>query len=356
MPQVLHNNAKLTIPQRIMIKESNKPIRQLAEELGVSVPTILKWKHREAPHDRKSGPKVIRSSFEVWQEEVILEVRRRLELPLDDLLEVTRRYIKPDCTRSSLERLLRRRKMPSIRELRKKRESSGEHNEFKVYEPGFVHMDVKYLPKIDKERMYLFVAIDRATRSVFYARYDHKDEFSAEDFVRQALDFFPFKINKLLTDNGKEFLNDIFETVVKANEIEHRRIRPYRPQTNGMVERFNRRISEVITDNKVNNHNELWEILVWYLVDYNFRSPQRVLEGMTPYEKMLEWYTKKREIFWIDPREHFRNLINKFVSPNTDPECAHLLNMADAIVPKVLPYRACNVNTKKKLNLNRKID
>jgi len=39
-----------------------------------------------------------------------------------------------------------------------------------------------------------------------------------------------------------------------------------------------------------------------------------------------------------------------------DPECAHLLNLADAIVPKVLPYRACNVNTKKKLNLNRKID
>ena len=39
-----------------------------------------------------------------------------------------------------------------------------------------------------------------------------------------------------------------------------------------------------------------------------------------------------------------------------DSECAHLLNLADAIVPKVLPYRACNVNTKKKLNLNRKID
>jgi len=37
-----------------------------------------------------------------------------------------------------------------------------------------------------------------------------------------------------------------------------------------------------------------------------------------------------------------------------DPECAHLLNMADATVPKVLPYRACNVNTKKKLHLSRK--
>jgi hypothetical protein len=37
---------------------------------------------------------------------------------------------------------------------------------FKAYEPGFVHIDVKYLPAIDGEpRRYLFVAIDRATRS-----------------------------------------------------------------------------------------------------------------------------------------------------------------------------------------------
>jgi hypothetical protein len=36
---------------------------------------------------------------------------------------------------------------------------------FKAYEPGFVHIDVKYLPAIDSEhRPYLFVAIDRATR------------------------------------------------------------------------------------------------------------------------------------------------------------------------------------------------
>ena len=285
MPQVLHSNAKLTIHQRRMIQESKKPIRQLAEELGVSTRTILKWRHREDPNDRKSGPKEIRSSFEIWQEEVILEVRKRLELPLDDLLDITKRYIKSDCTRSSLERLLRRRGVPSLRELRKARESKEEYQEFKVYEPGFVHMDVKYLPKIDGERMYLFVAIDRATRSVFYARYDHKDEMGAEDFARKAIDFFPFKINKILTDNGKEFLNDIFKAVVEANEIEHRRTRAYRPQTNGMVERFNRRISEVVSDNKVNNHDELWKILLWYLIDYNFRSPQRVLGGMTPYDK-----------------------------------------------------------------------
>lgn len=40
---------------------------------------------------------------------------------------------------------------------------------FKDYDPGFIHIDVKYLPQMPDEsaRRYLFVAIDRATRWVF---------------------------------------------------------------------------------------------------------------------------------------------------------------------------------------------
>jgi len=36
----------------------------------------------------------------------------------------------------------------------------------KTYEPGFLHVDLKYLPQMADEttRRYLFVAIDRATR------------------------------------------------------------------------------------------------------------------------------------------------------------------------------------------------
>ena len=40
---------------------------------------------------------------------------------------------------------------------------------FKDYAPGFVHVDIKYLPQMAGEtvRRYLFVAIDRATRWVY---------------------------------------------------------------------------------------------------------------------------------------------------------------------------------------------
>ena len=42
----------------------------------------------------------------------------------------------------------------------------------KDYAPGFVHVDVKYLPQMADEsrRTYLFVAIDRATRWVYLAK------------------------------------------------------------------------------------------------------------------------------------------------------------------------------------------
>jgi hypothetical protein len=42
------------------------------------------------------------------QEPIVVELRRLLELPLDDLLVVTRRFINPDVSRSGLNRLLQR--------------------------------------------------------------------------------------------------------------------------------------------------------------------------------------------------------------------------------------------------------
>jgi hypothetical protein len=50
------------------------------------------------------------------------------------------------------------------------------------------------------------VAIDRATRTIFYQVYEKKAE-STEDFMDKCLDFFPVYITHILTDNGLEFTN-----------------------------------------------------------------------------------------------------------------------------------------------------
>jgi hypothetical protein len=74
---------------------------------------------------------------------------------------------------------------------------------FKDYKPGFIHIDIKYLPQMPDEtsRRYLFVAIDRATRWVFMHVYGDTTDKSSVDFLRRLKLASPIKISKILTDN-----------------------------------------------------------------------------------------------------------------------------------------------------------
>lgn len=177
-------------------------------------------------------------------------MRKSLDLSLDDLLAVVHEFIHPTITRSALHRLLKRHGIS-------KRESvdadKPKAKPFKAYVPGFVHVDVKYLPQMVDEdrRRYLFVAIDRATRWVFIAVYATKTATNAKRFLAALAKAAPFHIRTLLTDNGKEFLDRFitsgertptgehaFDQLCTELGIEHRLTKPKHPQTNGMVERF----------------------------------------------------------------------------------------------------------------------
>ena len=78
------------------------------------------------------------------QEAVAMELRRTLWLPLDDLLVVVREFLNPDVSRSGLARCLRRHGL-NRRPIEDK-EAPANLKTFKDYEPGFIHMDIKYLP------------------------------------------------------------------------------------------------------------------------------------------------------------------------------------------------------------------
>jgi len=68
----------------------------------------------------------------------------------------------------------------------------------------------------------------------------------------------PFNITKILTDNGTEFTdrfqridkkpsgNRLLDQVCSENNVDHRLLKPYHLQTNGMVKRLNGRISEML--------------------------------------------------------------------------------------------------------------
>ena len=63
------------------------------------------------------------------------------------------------------------------------------------------------MPKIDKQKRYLYVAIDRATRLVYAKIEYNKTQKISAKFLEEAIKYYPFKIEKILTDNGGEFTN-----------------------------------------------------------------------------------------------------------------------------------------------------
>ncbi len=125
------------------------------------------------------------------QELIVVELRKTLLLPTDDLLAVTREFINPAVSRAGLGRCLRRHGVSDLRDLVEQDDGApATKKTFKDYEPGFVHIDIKYLPQMPDEtsRRYLFVAIDRATRWVFIDIYADQTEDSSVDFLAKAHD------------------------------------------------------------------------------------------------------------------------------------------------------------------------
>ena len=314
----LHKNATTTPAIRAKIAASGEPASVLAERYSVTLDTIYRWRGRTSFEDRSHTAHQLATTLTPAQEAVVVELRRMLLLPLDDLLAVAREFLNPDVSRSGLDRCLRRHRVSNLNALRPKTPAEP-HKAFKSYEPGFLHVDVKYLPQMADEttRRYLFVAIDRATRWVFVRIMPAKTAANARRFLRDLHRACPIRIAKILTDNGKEFTDRLFASRSRAPSgehefdllctelgIEHRLTPPKSPQTNGMVERFNGRISDVLKTNRFDSALDLEQTLMRYVHLYNTQLPQSALGSRTPMKTMKDWHQSHPQLFVKSPRNH----------------------------------------------------
>ena len=290
----------------------------MAERYGISEQTVWKWRKRDSVHDRSHTAHRLQTTLTPAQEAVAVSLRSTLLLPLDDLLAVVREFLNPHVSRSGLDRCLRRHGVSRLQDLKPKQPKPA-HKPFKAYEPGYLHVDVKYLPQMadEERRRYLFVAIDRATRWVFVRVYPVKAAANARRFLRDLERAAPMKITRVLTDNGKEFTdrlfglrkraatgNHEFDRLCAELEIEHRLAPPMRPQTNGMVERFNGRIEDVLQSHRFRSGEDLEETILRYVRLYNGQLPQSVLEGRTPMDALKDCHREKPALFKKRPYNH----------------------------------------------------
>ena len=323
MQQIYHFNAKTNINIREQIQNSlTVSNEELATRFNTSANTISKWKNREFVQDASCRPKNIEYALSELETALVISIRTSSWFPLDEVHEA---IIEQNSliSRSSVYRCFVKNKINIAPQ-----EQKDKAKKFKAYQPGYLHIDVTYLPKFNGQSAYLFVAIDRATRTLFYQIYQDKTAQSTSVFFDKCLAFFPFEITHILTDNGLEFTNrlirskkgnlctkdSLLDIKCAENGIKHRLTKPCTPQTNGMVERVNGTIkNNTILHTTYANQNEMKDDLIDFLVYYNINrrhgSLRKELNVKTPLQAIEKWFQLKPEIFKISPEEFKNNIL-----------------------------------------------
>ncbi|EQD76645.1 Integrase, catalytic core domain protein, partial [mine drainage metagenome] len=88
------------------------------------------------------------------------------------------------------------------------------------------------------------------------------------------------------SDNGSAFISFEFKTVLKANNLTHKRIRPHTPKDNAIVERVNKTVRENIEATLITDYQDAIRII----------------------DQTIEWYNNKRRhssLNYLPPKEYY---------------------------------------------------
>jgi len=142
-------------------------------------------------------------------------------------------------------------------------------------------------------RIYQQTAIDCFSRFALAGLYTSCDHKAAVHFTEYKLIPGYFQhgviVERLLTDRGTEYCNHEFNSMLSHYEITHVLTKPKRPQSNGIVERFQRTVLEefyqkIFRTKFYMSIEELQDDLNQFLIEYNFFRPHQSLKNRYPIE------------------------------------------------------------------------
>jgi transposase InsO family protein len=329
---VSHRNAFLAYAGRLQLARcivvDGWPLRRAAERFNVSVPTAVRWSRRYRElgeyglEDRQSRPLTCPHRTELRTERRVLGLRvsRRwgpariayhLHLNISTVHRILTRYLCPPLRFTDPATGIRLRGRDRARR-------------YEYAWPGeMIHVDIKKLGRIPdggghrvhgrlqgkantrarnlaedrrtdrgQVRGYSFIhhAIDDYSRFVYSEILPDETKETAAAFMRNALNAFGslgVKVRRVLTDNGACYRSHAFAEVLTEAGITHKRTRPYRPQTNGKVERFNRILQEEWAYARAySSESERQACYQDFIKHYNHRRPHTALKGASPVSRV----------------------------------------------------------------------
>jgi len=294
----LHKNATTTLAIRQAIRESPLSAYALAKKYGISQTTAQRWKKAESLEDKSSRPHKLNTTLTPKQEELICFERKQFKKSIEDIFFTLEDKI-PNLYPMKIYRCLKRHGLAVLPDDFVKMEKRIK--KFRKYGIGYLHIDVLYAPKINKERSYIYTAIDRVGKAAYVMLGKSKNKETGARFLKEVIKFYPYKINYILTDNGLEFSYKAlpkgkrtkkthpFDKICQENKIQHYTIKFKHPWTNGMVENFNKRIKrQVLTKYRFQSIFELNGKLLEFVDDYNQNKRLKSLNYKTPAQYLKE--------------------------------------------------------------------
>ena len=309
----MHRNARLTPLGRLTLierVEAGRPAAHVAAEMGISRATAYKWLRRWGEEglpgllDRSSRPHRSPRRTPAHLERRIERLRRRHKLG------PARIGPRLGMAPSTVHRVLQRQGLHRLSWM--DRPTGRVIRRFERDRPGeLVHVDIKKLGRIPpgggwrqhvpygqsavvrhphSRTGYGFVhaAVDDHSRVAYAEVLPDELGTTAAAFWDRARVWFAdhgVRVDAVLTDNGAPYRSDVFARAV--GDAHHLRTRPYRPQTNGKVERFNRTLLEEWAYVRVyRSEKERTRALDRWLHLYNHHRSHTSLKGQTPISRL----------------------------------------------------------------------
>lgn len=230
---------------------------------------------------------------------LIRKIRRRTGRGADHIWFILRDRYAIYLSVTGIYKTLKREGMIRIRKHKRKR---NETYEAPKYLPGEkVQIDTKYVKLMDEVAgrlgkvfrwVYQYTAIDLATGIKFKMIFESRDAQASLDFLARMRLFYPFRIQRVQTDNGFEFTWRLHPEIMKEHPFttqcrlygyEHLLIPPAYPRANSHVERTHRIDEEEVYRGRVfTSLKKLRKMNLSSLKYFNGKRPQKSKHFLPP--------------------------------------------------------------------------